>query len=90
MVFGEAAAQAGIALDKSPHIVGVPCGDDDDAIPVVLHEFQQRVDGFLAEIVTPAGTAVGRQRIGFIDEQDAIERLATFVERFCRVGSSGT
>ena len=69
----------GLLLDEAAHLVGIAGDDHDDAVAIVLHEFQQRVDRFLAEVVTRAAGA-RRQRIGFVDEQDAVERLAAFVE----------
>ena len=74
----EAAAQAGIAVDEAAHFVAIAGDDHDDAVAIVFHELQQRIDRFLAEIVTvavPRGEAVG-----LVDEQDAVERLAAFVQ----------
>ena len=60
-------------------------GDDhDDAVAIVLHEFQQRVDGFLAEVVTAAACRRRRQAVGLVDEQHAVERLAASLERLRR------
>ena len=79
----EAAAQARIAVDEAAHFVAVARDDDDDAVAIVLHEFQQGVDRFLAEVLT-AAFAAGAQAVGLVDEQDAVERLAAFVERLWR------
>ena len=79
----EAAAQARIAVDEAAHLVAVAGDDHDDAVAIVLHEFQQRVDRFLAEVGT-AAAGRGGEAIGLVDEQDAVERLAAFVERLGR------
>ena len=48
---------------------------------MVFHIFEQRFDRLAAEIAFPFGR---RQAVGFIDEQHAIERGSTYVERLHR------
>src|ERR1700724_3766722 len=73
---GEAAGKTGIAPDEALHLIRVTRDNDDDAVAIVLHEFEQGINGLLAEIITRSG-----KRIRFIDEQDAVERFPAFVER---------
>ena len=70
----EAARQARIRGDETPHFIGVSGGDHHDAVAVVFHELDQRRDGLMAEIL-----AFARKRVGFVDEEDAVERLLALV-----------
>ena len=47
----ETGFQAGIGMDKGFHQPVVAGDNDDQVVPVILHGFEQGVDGFLAEIV---------------------------------------
>ena len=79
---GETAGKSRIGVDEAPHLVGVTGDDHHDAVAVVLHEFQQRVDRLPAEI--PARSRRARQRIGLVDEENSIERLVAFLQHLGR------
>src|SRR5687768_17030769 len=57
-----------VRADKSFHFVWVAGDDDDEPIAIVLHAFEERLDGFIAEILLGFGEAVG-----FVDEEHAVE-----------------
>ena len=63
--------QPWVGVDKGVHQVFIPRYNDHQIIPVVLHGFQDGVDGLLAEILP----AVSAQGVGLIDEQHAAQRL---------------
>ena len=79
---GKTSGKAGIGVDEAAHFVGIAGDDHHDAVAVVLHEFQQRVDRFPAEISARSGRA--RKRIGFVDEENAIQRLVALLQHFGR------
>ena len=56
-----------------PHVGGVAGRDDHNLVPMVLHQLDQRGDGFLAEV---AALAARRERVGFVDEQHPAQRPA--------------
>ena len=80
MVLVKRLASPGFEDDEGLHLVGISGDDDDDAVAVVLHEFEQRVDRLAAEIPAGAAGSAG-QRIGLVDEQNPIERGFAHVER---------
>ena len=55
-------------MDELVHIVWIPCDDNDQAIAIVFHAFDEGIDGFAAEIVFAADKAVG-----FVDKENSIE-----------------
>src|SRR3982074_1501410 len=75
---GEPARESRVARDEAMHFAGIAGNDDDQAIAIIFHVFEQRFDGFPTEIAFPFG---GGQAVGFIDEQNAIECGSTYVER---------
>ena len=56
---------------NSQHLVGVAGDDDRQVVAVVLHQLDQLGDGLGPEVAA----ALGRQRVGLVDEQHAAERL---------------
>ena len=68
----EPRAQPGIRLEEPPHQARVAGDDHDEAVAVVLHPLQQRLDRLVAEVEP---VAVARERIGLVDEEHAVERL---------------
>src|SRR6201986_2872148 len=64
----EAAGKARIGINEAAHLVAVTRNDHDDAVAVVFHEFEQRIDRLLAEVAADgAGAGEG---IGLVDEED--------------------
>ena len=59
-------------MDKSLHPVRVTGHDDDQVLSVVLHVFQQHLDGLMSEVV---GAVRAGQGVGLIDKQHAAHRL---------------
>jgi hypothetical protein len=56
----EAGRETFVGCEESPHRLCVARGDHHEFVAVVLHEYQQRVDGFLGENECPSvvGTRV--------------------------------
>ena len=64
------APKAGIAVDELFHRPRVASDDHDQVIPVILHGFQDRVDGFLTEVFLS-----GSQRVCLVDKQNSTQRF---------------
>ena len=59
-------------MDELLHQLGVARHDDHQVLPVVLHVFQQDLDGLPAEVVP---VVLIHQGIGLVDEQHAADGL---------------
>src|SRR5437763_1735728 len=69
----EARAQPGVRLEEAMHEPRVAGDDHDEAVAVVLHALEQRLDRLVAE-VEPVG--VTSQRVRLVDEENAVDGLA--------------
>ena len=70
----KATGQTRIHHQELFHLVLIAGSYHDKLATIVLHAFHQRVDSFLAILVTTI-----TERIGFINEQDAAHRLVTHI-----------
>lgn len=68
---GDPGAQAGVHVEEVLHLVGVAGEDHHDVAAVVLHEFEDGVDG-LGSVAPAPGLLV--EAVCLVDEQDAAER----------------
>ncbi|MDQ0773877.1 hypothetical protein QF026_002343 [Streptomyces aurantiacus] len=64
----EPGGQARVGAEEALHLVGVAGHDDDHLVTVVLHQLQQRVHRFLAEVGALAARGEG---VRLVDEQHA-------------------
>src|SRR5690606_17370348 len=64
----EAGTQAGIGIDEALHFPGITCDDHDQAVAIVLHPLEERVDRLPAVVLSLLGKAVG-----LINEEDAVK-----------------
>src|SRR6266511_4398238 len=64
--------QARVRLEKAAHQRRIAGDDHDEAVAMVLHPLQQRLDRLRAEVL-PARVAA-RERVRLVDEEHAVER----------------
>src|SRR4051794_31923137 len=69
----ESRAQARIRLEEAVHQSWVAGDDDDEPVAEVLHPLEQRLDRLRPEVEAAADR---RERIGLVDEEDAVQRTA--------------
>ena len=70
----EARAQARVRVEEASHQPRVAGDDHDEAVAVVLHPLEQRLDRLGAEVLAPV--ARRRERVRLVDEEHAVERAA--------------
>src|SRR5439155_21144615 len=67
---GESAREARIAGNEAAHFVRIAGDNNDQAVAVILHKLEQRLDGLAPEITLPPS---GGKAVGLVDEQNSIE-----------------
>jgi hypothetical protein len=60
-----------VGIEEVGHLVGVAGHDDDDPVPAVLDQLDDRVDGLASEV----GVGASGQRVGLVDEQHTLVGL---------------
>ena len=60
------------------HLIWITGNDHNDALAIVFHEFQKRIDCLTAEV--PTGASLGDKCIGFVDKQNSVKSVLAFVE----------
>src|SRR6266511_2188464 len=68
----EARMQARVRLEEAAHQRRIAGDDHDEAVAMILHALQQRLDRLRAEVL-PSGVAA-RERVRLVDEEHAVER----------------
>src|SRR6266540_851942 len=64
--------QARVRLEEAAHQRRIAGDDHDEAVAMILHPLQQRLDRLRAEVL-PSGVAA-RERVRLVDEEHAVER----------------
>ena len=71
----DATAESRVASNHRLHLDGVARQNHHQLVALIFHAFKQRLNGFPAVLIL---AALVDQRVGFVDEQNSIERLVNF------------